>query len=88
MEVSSGKITVWEMVMVHGFIICMGIDPRHLGVYGGYFKPTWYVRVGRVYNVKLVGYGGWEERIMNLAHFCQIRSDFRPEAVKSAVGDK
>ena len=40
----------------------MSIDPRHLGGYEGYSKPTFYVRVGRGYNVNLVGCGGGRRR--------------------------
>ena len=61
------NITVQEMVRFYGVMIRMIIDPCHLGGYEGYFTSTLYVRVGCGYNVKLVEYGGWEERIINPA---------------------
>ena len=34
-----GKITVQEMVRFYGVMLCMSIEPHHLGGYEGYFKP-------------------------------------------------
>ena len=53
------NITVQEIVLFYRVMFHMSIDPRHLGGYEGYFKPTSYVGVGRGYNVNLVVYGGW-----------------------------
>ena len=53
-----------------------------------YLKPTSYVRFGRGYNVNIVGYGGWVERIMTLARFLHIRSAFHTESGESPVGEK
>ena len=53
------NITVQYMVRFYGVMLSMSIDPRHLGGYEGYFKPTSYVRIGRGYNVNLVRYGRW-----------------------------
>ena len=87
-EIKWKDITVQEMFRFYGVMLCVIIEPSHIGGYEGYFKPTSYVRVVCGYNVNLVGYGGWTERIMTLARFLQIRSAFHPEAVESAVDDK
>ena len=76
------------MEQFYRVLICMSIETCHLGVYEGYFKPISYVRVGRGFNVKLVGYGGWEERITTPARFLQIISAFHPEVGKYDVGYK
>ena len=76
------KITVQKMVRFYVVMIHMRIETRHLGGYEGYFIPTKYARVGHGYNVNIVGYVGWSERIMNLALFCHIRSASHPEAGK------
>ena len=82
------NITVQEMIRLYGVMICMIIQSRHLGRYEGNFKTTSYVRFVHGYNVKLVGYGGWAERIMTLDSFYQIRSDFNQEAGESDVCQK
>ena len=57
------------MFIFYIVMIIIIIDPCHLGVYESYFNPTSYVRVGRGFNVKIVGYGGWVKSIMTLARF-------------------
>ena len=76
------------MVRLYEVIFHTSIEPLHLGGYEGYFKAISSVRIGRGYNVKLLGYGGWEDKKMNIARFCHIRSDFHPEAGEYAVGRK
>ena len=66
----------------------MSIEPCHIGGYKGYLKPKLYVRIGCGYIVKRVGYRGWEERKLTLAHFRQMRSAFHPEAGEYAVFHK
>ena len=41
------NITVQEMVRFYGVMFHMIIEPRQLGGYEVYFKPTLYVRVLR-----------------------------------------
>ena len=82
------NITVQEMVRLYLVMICTSIEPRHLGGYKDYFKPTLCVRVGLGYNVKFVRYGGWTESIMTLARFHQIISASNPEDGESAVVEK
>ena len=64
------------------------IESFNLGGYECYFKPTLYVIFGLGYNVNLIKYRGWAERIMTLACIPQIRSAFHPEDGKSTIGDK
>ena len=49
------KSIVREMVRLYGVIIQMSIEPHQIGSYEDYFKPTFHVRVGRGYNVNIVG---------------------------------
>ena len=60
-------------------MFCMSIYYFLLGGHECYFKLTLYARVRCSYNVTLVGYGGWAESIMNLAHIHHIISSFHPE---------
>ena len=87
-EIKWENITVQEMVLFYEVMLRMSIEPRHIGGYEVYFKPTSYVIFICGYNVKLVRYRGWAKRIMTLASFRHIRAAFHPESGESASGDK
>ena len=72
------NIAIQYMVQFYGILLHMRIDPCHLEVYEGYFKPILYVRFGRVYNKNLFKYEGWAERIMTPARFHRIILVFHP----------
>eukprot|EP00957_Ditylum_brightwellii_P105220 8020583-Ditylum_brightwellii.AAC.1 len=66
----------------------MSIEPYHLGGYKVYFNTTTKINIALGYIQEFKTYDWWENDIMTLVCFRQIRSTFHPETELSAKGDK
>eukprot|EP00957_Ditylum_brightwellii_P079730 6061761-Ditylum_brightwellii.AAC.1 len=53
------NITMQEMVRFYGILLCMSIEPRHLGGYKAYFNPRTKINIAPGYIQEFKTYGGW-----------------------------